>query len=212
MTLIRTVVLGAAAAVLAASALAQRGSGTPQGTTYRCTGADGKKYYASAIPRQCIGRLVEQLNGQGLVVRRIDPEGEEEAKAEKAAAAAKKREEDVAGREERRRNQALLATYTSEKDIEDARTRELSGNRSAIREVETRLDAMRKRRAGYEKELEFYKGDANPPAKLSEDVQNADIDIRANEELLAVKKKEVAQINARYDEDKKRYRELTGAK
>ena len=211
MTLIRTVVLGAAAAVLAAPALAQRASG-PQGTTFRCTGADGKKYYASAIPRQCIGRPVEQLNGQGLVVRRIDPQGDEKVKEEKAEALAKKREEEVAGREERRRNQALLATYTSEKDIEDARTRELAGNRSAIRDVETRLDAMRKRRAGFEKELEFYKGDAKPPSKLTEDVQNADIDIKANEELLAVKKKEVAQINARYDEDKKRYRELTGAK
>jgi hypothetical protein len=203
MSLIRIAALGAAV-TLAAPVAAQT-------ATYRCTASDGKKYYSSTIPRQCIGRPVEQLNSQGLVVRRIDPESEEQAKAEKAAAAARKREADAAGREERRRNQALLATYTSEKDIEDARGRALADNRKAIREVETHLEATRKRRAGYEKELEFYKGDAKPPAKLSEDMQNADIEIKANEELLAVKKQEITKINARYDEDRKRYRELTAS-
>lgn len=204
MSLMRIAALGAAMTLAAPLAA--------QVPTYRCTAADGKKYYASTIPPQCIGRPVEQLNRQGLVVRRIDPEGEEQAKAEKAAALAKKREEEAASREERRRNQALLATYTSEKDIDDARARALAENKKAMTDVETRIAATRKRRAGYEKELEFYKGDAKPPAKLSDDMQNADVEIKANEELLAVKRKEVAQINARYDEDKKRYRELTAKK
>ncbi len=209
MTLERIVVLGAGL-VLAAPALAQ--PAPAQNMTYRCTDAHGKKYYSSTIPRQCIGRPVEQLNPQGLVVRRIDPEGDEKAQAEKEAALAKKRAEDAAEREERRRNQALLTTYTSEKDIEDARSRALADNRKAIQDVEAHIDAARKRRAGYDKELEFYKGNAKPPAKLADDIQNAEVEIKANEELLAVKKKEVAQINARYDEDKKRYRQLTEKK
>ena len=41
---------------------------------------------------QCVGRPVEQLNSQGLVVRRIDPEGEEKARLQKEAAAEKKKE------------------------------------------------------------------------------------------------------------------------
>ncbi len=202
MTLIRMAALAAAAA-LAAPAVAQT-------MTYRCTAKDGKKYYSSTIPRQCIGRPVEQLNAQGLVVRRIDPEGDEKARAEKAAALAKKREQEAEQREERRRNQALLATYTSEKDIDDARARALADNSRALREVETRVEVARKRRAGYDKELEFYKGSDKPPARLAEDVHNAEVEIKANEDLLAVKKKEVAHINARFDEDKRRYRELAG--
>ena len=209
MALMRIVVLGSAV-VLAAPALAQTAG--PQNSTYRCTAANGKKYYSSTIPRQCIGRPVEQLNAQGLVVRRIDPQGDEKAEAAKEAAEAKKRAQEAAQREERRRNQALLATYTSEKDIDDARARALGENRKAMLDVQTRIDTARKRRAGYDKELEFYKGNAKAPAKLTEDIQNAEIEIKANEELLAVKKKEVVQINARYDEDKKRYRELTGKK
>jgi len=180
--------------------------------TYRCTGGDGKKYYGSTIPMQCMGRLVEQLNAQGLVVRRIDPEGEEKAREAKEAAAAKQREEDAARREESRRNRALLATYTSERDIEDARFRALADNEKAVKEVESHISELKKRRAGYDKELEFYqdkKGNAKPPAKLSEDMSNIDIDLKAQEDLLAAKKKEVQVINAKYDEDKKRYSQLT---
>jgi len=177
--------------------------------TYRCVSQDGKKYYGSTIPPQCYGRPIEQINKQGTVVRRIDPEGDAKERAEKEASLAKKKEEDAATREEHRRNRALLATYTSEHDIEDARGRALADNRKAAHDVEIRLDVARKRRAGYDKELEFYKGDAKPPAKLAEDIQAAEIEIKANQELLAMKKKEVQQINARYDDDRKRYLELT---
>jgi hypothetical protein len=180
--------------------------------TYRCAGADGKKYYGSTIPPQCYGRPVEQINKQGLVVRRIDPEGEAKERAEKEAALAKKKEEDAATKEETRRNRALLATYVSEKDIEDQRRRALLDNEKAVRDVEGKIDSIKKTRAKYEKELEFYQdkksGAARPPAKLAEDIKNAEIDLKAQEELLAAKKKEVTVINAKYDEDKKRFVEL----
>ena len=202
MLLIRIAALGTAV-LLAAPAAAQ----VP---TYRCVDKNGKKHYSSTIPRQCIGRPVEQLNRQGMVVRRIDPEGDEAAKAAKAAAEAQKREQELASREETRRNQALLATYTSVRDIDDARHRALADNQKALRDIQTRLEAARKRREGYEKELAFYKGGAKPPTKLEGDVKNAEVEIKANEDLLAMKKKEVQHINARYDEDKKRYLELTG--
>jgi len=187
-------------------------------STYRCTGNDGKKYYGSTIPMQCVGRPVEQLNAQGLVVRRIDPEGERKAREEAEAAKGKRQEEEAAQREELRRNRALLATYTSERDIEDARKRDLADNERATREVETKIEALKKRRAGYEKELAFYKdgtdkkAKAGPPSKLTADMSNVDIDLRAQEDLLQVKKKEVTQINAKYDQDKKRYQEAVRGK
>lgn len=180
--------------------------------TYRCTGTDGKRYYGSTIPMQCVGRVVEQLNAQGLVVRRIDPEGEEKEREAKAAAAAKAKDEEAATREEARRNRALLATYTSERDIEDARARALADNRDAVQQVETRIDALRKRRAGFDKELEFYqdkKGATKPPSKLLEDINSAEVDLKVQEGLLETKKREVDLINAKYDQDKKRYIQLT---
>lgn len=181
-----------------------------QAQTFRCVSKDGKKYYGQTIPRQCIGQPVEELSKYGTVVRRIDPEGTEKERAAKEAEEAKKREELAAQRETTRRNSALLATYTSAKDIEDARKRALADNQKAILDVEARISQIRKRRSGYEKELELYKG--QPPARLADDIRNAEVDLKYQEQLLEVKKKEVDHINAKYDEDKKRYTELTGGR
>src|SRR6266568_3822942 len=181
--------------------------------TYRCVSKDGKKYYGSTIPQQCQGQLIEQLSPQGTVLRRIDPEGDEKARAAKEAEALKKRDEDTLAKEQSRRNQALLATYASEKDIDDARARALQENDKAIKEIERRVEDIKKRQAGYEKEMEFYREGAakpsadkkaksvnpppearsgpKPPPKLVEDMRNSEVDLRAQENLLAVKKKEV---------------------
>src|SRR5882724_10750614 len=175
--------------------------------TYRCTDTAGKKYYGSTIPMQCVGHPVEQLNSQGLVVRRIDPVGDEKARAEKEAAAAKAKDQEAASREDLRRGRALLATYTNERDIEEARKRALEDNESAVREVEGKIDALRKKRTGYERDIALYKDPASKnkgkvPARLTADLKNSEIDLRAQEDLLAIKKKEVTGINAKYDEDK----------
>ena len=203
----------AAAAVMAAPAatLAQSKSGE---YTYRCTGNDGKKYYGSTIPSACLGRPLELMNKQGLMVKRIDPEGDEKARIAKEAEAEKKRELEAANREAQRRNRALLATYTSEKDIEDSRTRDLRNHDRGVQEVQKRINDIKKRQAQFEKELDLFKsaGKGEPPSRLKEEITNAQIDLKAQETLLDAKKKEAVGINARYDEDKRRYKEAVGRK
>jgi hypothetical protein len=206
-------------------ALAPMAAEAQSSLSYRCVGNDGKKYYGSIIPPACAGRVVEQLSPQGQVVRRIDPEGDEKQRAAKEAEAVKKREQAAIANETARRNRALLATYTSEKDIEEARRRTLVENEKAIKDVEGRIGDIKKRQATYEKEMEFYKegapkaaekgkpkGAAKPPAKLLEDMKNAEVDLQAHENLLAAKRKEVEGVNAKYDEDKRRFSELTKRK
>jgi hypothetical protein len=207
------VVFAAAALMLAPlAALAQPRS--HENLNYRCTGKDGKKYYGSMIPPQCLGQPVELINNQGMVVKRIDPEGDEKARLAKEAEAQKKKEMEVAQKDAQRRSRALLATYTSEKDIEEARTRALREHQTQVREVEARIEAIKKRQVGHEKDLELYKdgGKGEPPTRLKEEVTNAEIDLKAQETLLAAKKKEAEGINARYNEDRRRYQEATGAK
>jgi hypothetical protein len=193
----------AIAAVLAALPVAS------QAQSYRCIAKDGKRYYGSLIPAECQGRPVELLNAQGLVVKRIDPEGAEKERLAKEASEARKRQEESAARETARRNQALLATYTSEKDIDDARARALTENTKATQLVENRLDSLRKQHAGYEKDLESYKGKGEPPVILRENLKVTEADLQAQQQLLDVKKREVEAINARYDDDKKRYSALS---
>ncbi|CAM9493258.1 unnamed protein product, partial [Phaeothamnion confervicola] len=179
----------------------------------KCVGKDGKTYIGSTLPPQCAGLATEQMNKQGQVVRRTDAmltpeqraakEAEEKARKERDAEVARKEQEEA------RKNKALLSTYGSEKDIEVARSRALADNEKAVKQTQDRIAQIQKTAEGFKKEMEFYTGKTKPPAKLTQDIQNNAIDLKAQQDLMAAKQKEVSVINAKYDEDKRRYLELT---
>ena len=177
--------------------------------SYRCVGKDGKKYYGQSIPPACLGMPVEELNAQGMVTKRFDAAASAAEREKKAADEEERKKREAVTKEEGRRNRALLATYTDEKDIESSRARALQGNEAAVKDIQRRIEALRKRQDELKKELDFFQGKNKPPAKLSDDIRNIDFDVKTQDELMAAKKKEVALINSRYDEDKKRYMELT---
>lgn len=178
--------------------------------TYRCTGKDGKKYYGATIPPQCIGVTVEQISPQGVVVRRIEGQmsPEEKAKREAEAKAAAEREDQA--KEEARRSRALLAAYQSEADVEAARKRALEENEKGAGEIVARIAQNKKKLDGFNKEMEFYQGKNKPPAKLVDDIKETQASIKEQEALLA-KKRDVSAINAKYDDDKRRFQELQKA-
>jgi hypothetical protein len=180
--------------------------------SFRCVGKDGKKYYGQTLPQECLGMPVELLNSRGLVVKRFDAQADAQARAAKEAEQKRKAEAAAASKEEERRKRALLATYSSEKDVDHARARALEENKRAVQMVEARIADIKKRQARNAKELEFYTGKNKPPARLEQDIHEAEVDLKAQENLLVAKKKEVDAINAKYDEDKRRYLEVTRGK
>ena len=86
----KTVATLAAAVLLAPLAAWAQGQLQP-GQSYRCVGTDGKKYYGQSVPPQCVGQVVEQLNAQGLVVKRIDAQATADERAKKEAEAEAKK-------------------------------------------------------------------------------------------------------------------------
>jgi hypothetical protein len=209
MTLSKTVLASAALILVPLAAQAQ----PKEQFTYRCVGKDGRKHYGQTIPQPCVGLPVELISKSGTVVRRIDPKADEEARLAKEADAEKKKEMEIVDKETARRNQALLATYTSEKDIEEARSRALRDHKLQVQEVERRIDEIKKRQERFEKDLAVYKdaGKGAPPARLNEEITNAAIDLKAQQSLLEAKKKEAVSINSRYDEDRRRYKEAVAS-
>jgi hypothetical protein len=179
----------------------------------KCVGRDGKTYVGSTMPPQCAGQATDQMNKQGQVVKRTEAMLTPEQRAAKEAAdKVRKEQEAEAARKEKdeaRKNKALLSTYGSEKDIEVARSRALADNEKAVKQTQDKIAQIEKAGAALKKELEFYSGKNKPPAKLATDIQSNAIDRKAQEDLLAAKQKEVEVINAKYDEDKRRYLELT---
>jgi hypothetical protein len=180
-----------------------------QAQTVRCVGNDGKKYFGQTVPSQCLGQAVEYLDKSGNVIKRVAAALTPEQRAAKDAEERKNAEAAAVAKDEARRNRALIETYTSEKDIDFARQRALKDNEVVVKEIESRVAQIAKRGQELKKEMEFYQGKNRPPAKLAEDVKNNEIDINSQQQLLTAKKKEVDSINAKYDDDKKRFIDLS---
>ena len=103
-----------------------------------------------------------------------------------------------------------MNTYSSERDIDDARARALKVNQDAIRDAEQKLGTAQKRQQELKGELEFYQ--KKPvPVQLKREIQANELQLKAQAELLDAKRRETIAINAKYDEDKTRYSALTKA-
>ena len=175
---------------------------------YKCVDEKGKVYYTQVPPKQCLGKEIEEISRQGRVTKRTEAALTPEQEAAREEERKKQQEQEIAAREEKRKNEALLNTYSSEKDLEDARGRVLKDNEVAIQETEKRIAGAEQRKKELDQEKEFYLKKPMPP-KLAQDMKNNEVEIRNQRELLEAKRKQVANINAKYDEDKRRYVALT---
>ncbi len=191
-------------------ALAAEPASAQQGV-YKCKDSKGKTYYTQTPPAECLGKEMDELSKQGTVVKKREAALTPEQIAAREAEEKRKKEEEERAKEEKRKNQALLNTYSSEKDIEDGRQRALRQAAEATKEIEKRIEEAQKRARKLAAEKEFYVKKPMPK-KLQDDVKNNEIDLKGQQDAMAAKKKELGDINAKYDEDKRRYLELTGAK
>lgn len=179
--------------------------------TYKCQDSKGKTYYTDRPPAECLGKEMEELSGRGTVLKRREAMLTPEQQAAREAEEKRRKAEEAQAREEKRKNQALLNTYSSEKDIEYSRQRALKQAEEATKAIEKRIAEAQQRAKKLEAEKEFYI--KKPlPKKLKDDIRNNEIDFEVQHKALAAKQKELGEINAKYDEDKRRYLELTGAK
>lgn len=192
---------------LAACALLAAGPAAAQKLYKYTDPATGKTMYTERLPADAAGKANEQLNRQGTVVRRESAAPTPEELAAREADRKRKLDEEAAAREEKRKNQALLNTYASEKDIDEARARALQVNDEAIKDAEQKLAEAQKRQKQLAGEAEFFQKKPMP-TQLKLDIQNNQNELKAHGDLLDAKRKDTAAINAKYDEDKRRYREL----
>lgn len=182
-----------------------------QQAMFKCKDDKGKTYYTQTPPAECLGKEMKEMSKQGTVVRKREAALTPEQIATRETEEKRKKEEEERAKEEKRKNQALLNTYSSEKDIEDGRQRALKQTAETTKEIEKRIEDAQKRAQKLAAEKEFY-AKKPMPKKLQDDFNNNEIDLKGQQDALAAKKKELGEINAKYDEDRRRYLELTGTK
>jgi hypothetical protein len=175
--------------------------------TYKWVDEKGTVHYSDKIPPEAVNRGNVELDKNGIPIRRTAPPLTPEER--KALADEARRQQELAQEREliERRNRALLSTYTAEAEIDLARSRALSTIAAQIQSATAYSATLAKRK----EELEARKaalGERPMPPVMENEFTTLDTELAKQAALIAAKEKESAVVNARYDTDKKRWKEL----
>jgi len=196
------------AAALAGPALAQQkpNPGASGPVMYKCVDSRGKVYYSDRFTPEC--GQTQEMNRQGRVVKKH--ETAKPGVAPKSAADKEGGRKDSAERQ--RRDRALMATYTSEEEIDLARDRSLAIPLQAIKTAENRLDKANAQLFDLKTQANRLAGQQKAiPANLLDEIDAKQKEVSALEAELQQKKNYAESVRARYEADKLRYRQLKTA-
>ncbi len=175
--------------------------------SYCCSDERGRQACGDTLPRECFGRAYREVSERGTTLRKFEAPLTPEQKAQHEAEMANKKKEERIAMEEMRRNQALLNTYSNEKDVDLARERALADVENSAKEAQRKYDEAVKRKKKLDLELEFYQKKPMPP-ELQAQIKASESEIKSQQSAIEAKKKEMEQVRTRFEEEKKRYLEL----
>ncbi len=200
-----------AGAPLLALALASS-SGAAHAATYKWVDEKGVIHYTDKMPPEEMNKGRIELNKQGVPVKATEPAPTPEQR--RAMALAEQRQKEIAKQQDdqARRDRALLSSYTSESEIDLARNRSLRTIESVVESSKAYSEQLAKRKAGIEAKKKTDYAGKPLPTPLERELESINAELARQDELITQKQKEVVAVNARYDADKKRWRELIAAK
>ncbi len=180
------------------------------GRIYTCKDASGKTITSDRPLPECQGREGRVLSTQGTTLKTIDATLTPEQQAARELEEEKKKEAALKRAEQLRRDKALLNTYQNIDDLESKRQRALLQVEREMKDAERRVSFLEKQEQEYKQEEEFYKK-KKMPVELKRKLDENEGALRAERLLMTSKKDEITQVNLKFDDDKKRYLELSGA-
>lgn len=211
--IVATSIVVLAIAVYADVAAAQ--SRSSREAVFRCKDHNGQTFYGDSIPPQCIGLDTEVLNENGMLLRLIEGEATRQKRLQREAEEAKIRKE----KEQRAlRDRTLIETYLTVEDIERLRDQRLEQLSAQYRVTEQNIANLRERQARLQAQIARFrpysdKPNAPPlPDHLAAEMVNTVNGMRVYEQSLAANRKEQEELNASFDADIKRFKELKGIK
>jgi len=177
---------------------------------YKWVDDKGTTHYGETIPPEYAGKDRTELNKAGREVNKKEILTPEE-RAAKEQADAEKRNAAEAALEQKRRDKALVNTYSNSREIDLARNRNLQQVEARINSINSRIKMATDNLLALQNEADSRtKANHKVPVSLQEDLQEAQVRLTRLQKELEKFKAEKAAVEARYDADKVRYKELTG--
>ena len=178
-----------------------------QAEIYICKDASGKTLTSDRPIMECQDRKTRVLGKNGVTAREIAPPLTEEQKRQKEADDEKRKTAQAVAEEQKRQDRALLARYSKEADIEVARQRALESVTEQVKREEVSIGIS-------EKNLQKARSEAaaqpkgKVPASLQRKIDDLAQEVVDSKKLIAERQEEAGQLNVRFDQAVKRFREL----
>lgn len=178
------------------------------GRTIYCCDAGGQQMCGDIFPTECYGRAYREISPQGTVRRVVPAPPSAEEIARRDEAVRKRREAEEAALKKRRLDQALLQTYPNVAEIESRRDRAVADLDRTIADLRAREVDLEGRQAAMLKDSESFNG-KNLPVEIAENLRNIEAELEVQRAVISAKERERESIRLRFEEDRRRYLELT---
>ncbi|MBW8471141.1 MAG: hypothetical protein K0M67_22970 [Thiobacillus sp.] len=180
---------------------------------YTCIDSKGRRITSDRPITECLDREQRELTGSGTVKRVVPPSytAEERARID----AQKKAEEALQARivEEKRRDRALLIRYPNKPVHDKERADALAQIDEVISAVNKRAQALLDQRKDISAELEFYQNDVSKaPLWLRRKLEDNEQQVAVQQRFVVEQTQEKQRLNARFDEELVKLRQLWGQK
>jgi hypothetical protein len=185
---------------------------TAQAQIFMCKDVAGKTYSSDRPIPECADRPVREFGRDGTIRREIPAPPTAEEKRQKKLQEENHKAEALAAEEQMKTDRVILARYANEKDIEAARKRSLDLVQDQVKREEVSVAAAEKQLKELRAEMESYKKKtAAIPTDLRRRIEESGQAVENGNRTMQGSKAEMAQIEAKYDETLKRYREINGS-
>lgn len=209
--LVATMVWGGLCLGVVPTASAQS-SAPAAGGIYTCVDAKGRKLTADRPIQECIDREQRILNPSGTIRAKVGPSLTSKERAELEAREKREQEDRNRIAEEKRRDRALLVRYPSKVVHDQERSDALAQIAVVVKAATNRVDELAKQRLAIDAEMEFYKKDPNKaPAYLRRQLEENEQSKAVQERFISEQDAEAKRVNARFDDELVRLRQLWAA-
>jgi hypothetical protein len=176
---------------------------------YMCKDASGRTLTSDRPIPECADRAMREYGNNGMVKKEIPAPLTAEQKREKLAQQEKKKAEDAVAEDQKKSDRALLARFHNEADIEQARARAGASINEQLAQQKKALAAAQEEwktiQAATAEQKQAGKLNAASSNKLGSAAQKV-VDARMT---LQDTQSELAQINVKYDQIMRRYRQIS---
>jgi len=174
---------------------------------YKWTDDQGVVHYSDQMPADAVNKGGVVYDKQGRQLKKIEPTLTPEQIKAKEIENERQRVIAKAQEDKMRRDIALTHSYTSEEEIDFARNRSLLAIDSQVKSAETYVADLNRRQQELKKNKLAY-GDKPAPASLDNELAGLDEELARQAKVLAQRRAEITTINAKYEADKLRWREI----